>query len=164
MNGEKELLKRVKAVKKLFEHMLAVSCEQLHLLKSGSAVDNTGDLVLKSVNRRQEIIEKIDSAMQALGKWEKELGISGLSAEAAKAGCLEGLYSEYIKEYVRVKEEINRIIISIQRKNEESRRLMQDILDDTAQKLVNLRINKKAVRAYLQCGAYYDPWFLDKKK
>jgi len=164
MKQEKELLESAKKVKELFEDMLAVSCEQMCILKNAGVVENIGELVLKSVNKRQEIIEKIDSAMQALGRREEGLGLNGLSPEAVGVGCLGGLYSEYIREYVQVKEEIGRIIVSVRLKSEENSRLMESILDDTAQKLRNVRINKRAVRAYLRGINYCDPWFIDKKK
>jgi|GEM_PF-3497686 len=164
MKQEKELLESAKKVKELFEDMLAVSCEQMRILGNAGVVEDIGELALRSVNRRQEIIEKIDSEMQVLGRREEGLGLSGLSPEAVGAGCLEGLYSEYIREYVQIREEISRIIVSIRLKSEESSRLMESILDDTAQKLRNVRINKRAVRAYLWGINCCDPWFIDKKK
>lgn len=145
------LVEKISKEKKLFEMMTEISLRQVNLLQSTSDDTDIVDEFTGMVEKREELINKIELSGRQRLAIEKELGEDILNDDK---------YDDYQEQ----KSIIFNLIKVIQENDVKSNKLAGELLQHTGNKLGNTRNNRKAIKAYLNEDVYTGAWFFDRKK
>lgn len=153
-----KLLDRLDGEQLLFTEMLTVSQDQVALLEMGQPDEDMVNRLVELLNRRQQLMDKIDRVSDSISDTEKAAGVKNKNPESLQVG------SDQQQAYRNKVSAIRTIITSIQANDNKCQKLARSVLNRMGDKLVSARENKKAFQAYTTTNAYHDACFFDKKK